>query len=172
MEKFTVFKDINLFLRKVLFRFLHDQRNRGPGACKTLQEYDKKVFEDLLALLDEKPSDVNSQIDDDTVVPRHADLKIKSKKTLLLSKNKLIGQFFDLVSNELNKLNQEDSLNEVKNAKGITIKKSDKGSDVILMSEENYVKEVKRQLGNPDIYLKLSSSPFSSLVLELNYKLT
>lgn len=39
---------------------------------------------------------------------------------------------------------------------------------MVLMSEEKYVKEAKRQLGNPDIYLRLSSSPFLTLVEEFN----
>lgn len=56
MEEFTVFKDINLFLHKLLFRFLHEQRSSSHAASKTLQEDNKKAIEDLLALLDEGPS--------------------------------------------------------------------------------------------------------------------
>lgn len=42
MEELTVFKDLNLILRKVLFRFLHEQKDKSPAACKILQEEVKK----------------------------------------------------------------------------------------------------------------------------------
>lgn len=43
---------------------------------------------------------------------------------------------------------------------------------MVLLSEENYVKDVKRQLSNSVVYLRLQQSPFPILVDELNYKLT
>lgn len=38
MEEFMVFKDTNLFLCKVLFRYLHEQKDKISAACETLQE--------------------------------------------------------------------------------------------------------------------------------------
>lgn len=94
MKEFTVYKDINLFLCKVLF--LYAQWDRSHAACETLQEDDRKAIDDLLALLDEGALDTDMPADEDTIVLRQVDLRIQSKKMLPLSKNKLTGKFFDL----------------------------------------------------------------------------
>lgn len=59
-----------------------------------MQEYEKK--KDLLALLEEGPCYIEDSVDEDTLT--QMDLKIKLNKMLPLSKNRLIGQSFDLVN--------------------------------------------------------------------------
>lgn len=62
-------------------------------------------------------------------------------------------------------------LKELKSAPGTVIKNSDKGRNVIIMNDHNYVAEVG-QLKDESAYLRLTNNPFAKLVKELNYKLT
>lgn len=113
------------------FRYLHAQWDKSPAVCETLQEDGRKTIDDLLALLDEGALDIDMPADENTIVLRQVDLRIKSKKMLPLSKSKLIDQFFDLVSNDLKSLNWEEfnqdnlnkqewaALNKLKSAKGL-----------------------------------------------------
>lgn len=91
------------FSVRYLFRYLHEQQDKSPLACETIQKDDQRAIEDLLALLDEGLVDVDELKDKESITLRQVDLKIKSKRMLPLA-NRTIGQFFDLVSNDLKSL--------------------------------------------------------------------
>lgn len=66
---------------------------------------------------------------------------------------------------------ERQALKELKGAKNVIIKRSDKGGNVILMDDSVYEKEAKRLLGDTNTYRRLDGNPFPKLVQNLNSKL-
>lgn len=63
------------------------------------------------------------------------------------------------------------ALKELKEAKEIIIKSSDKGGNTVLLSQNIYEGETMRLLNDETTYEKLSSNPFPKIVATLNFKL-
>lgn len=183
MNEFEVYKDVSLFLRKVLFRLWHAKRLNDPLTSESsLDKDEKEAIECLVALLDE-----NFEGDSDEnlchLLRRPSDLKIRSTKMPPLSKHKWLQLFLDQVKLDLMKINwkwvgpnnltnsERKALFDLQNAPNLVIKKSDKGGNVVLLSEKLYEDESLRLLGDTSTYKKLTSSPFPALVEALNGKL-
>lgn len=60
------------------------------------------------------------------------------------------------------------ALMELRNAKNIIFKKSDKGGNVVLMDNKLYETEAKRLLGDSLTYRRLDHDPFPNMVQKLN----
>jgi hypothetical protein len=58
-------------------------------------------------------------------------------------------------------------LDELKNNRYITIKKADKGSAIVIMNTEDYVREAEYQLSNAKAYQKLDSDPSETVCREI-----
>ena len=54
------------------------------------------------------------------------------------------------------------AIDELKNNSNLVIKPADKGSAVLVLSREDYIKEANRQLNESSYYRKLSADPTSS----------
>lgn len=65
-------------------------------------------------------------------------------------------------------LSERQALKELKEAKNLTIKKSDKGGNVVLLDDDKYEAEVRRLLSDPDTYSKVERNPFPKVVKALN----
>lgn len=179
MDKFTVFKDVTLFLRKVFLHSLYDQKDSAAVAALPIDAEDQKALDILNSLLEENegPSEIP------TSIRRQANLRIRSQKMPPLSKNKWLNLFLDMLQTDLEKAdwtqkspdNLTDgkipALNNLKKRNNIVIKKSDKGGNVVLLNQQDYEKEAKRLLNDQITYEKLGNNPFPALVQELNRKL-
>lgn len=74
MDKFTVFKDITLFLRKVFLRSLYDNSIATPVV--TLEADDQRALEILNSLLEENEGPLMTA----APIRRQANLRIRSQK--------------------------------------------------------------------------------------------
>lgn len=100
-----------------------------------------------------------------------------------LGKNKWLSMFLEMVQADLGEIpwkqlgqdnltpTERQALRELKEAKQVIIKRSDKGGNIVLMDDEDYEKEAKRLLGDTNTYLKIDHDPFPRVVRELNSKL-
>lgn len=98
-----------------------------------------------------------------------------------LGKNTYLSLFQEMIRNDLNQMdwsknyadnlskNDRSALKDLHQAKGVVIKRSDKGGNVVLLSEDMY--EAKRLLEDRDTYKLLEDNPFPLLVETLNEKL-
>lgn len=64
------------------------------------------------------------------------------------------------------------TLQELKSLPDCIIKPSDKGGNVVLWQEKQYLEEVFRQLNDPSCYESWNNNPFPNLVREINNHLT
>lgn len=107
MNEFEVFKDISLFLRKVLFKLWH---NKDTAAFETpelnLDKDEKEAIDNLISLLDEDYGS-DSEINPDHPHRRPSTLRIRSTKMPILSKHKWLQLFLDQVKCDLRKVNWE-----------------------------------------------------------------
>lgn len=155
MSEFEVYKDINLFLRKVIFQLWHHKKTDKIDKNTITSEEDQEALETLMSLMDD--DDIAEQLDPlHEHIRRDAGIKIKSLKMPPLSKHKALKLFLDLVQEDLknvnwgkkplDNLNKEErlALSELENAQGLVIKSSDKGGNVVLLKEEFYENEVLR----------------------------
>lgn len=69
MSEFEVFKDLNLFLRKVIFRYWHSDRGNQSTQVDEQSWEERESLEALVALLEE-----NQDFDSDTEVPDYSDM--------------------------------------------------------------------------------------------------
>lgn len=104
MDEFTVYKDINLFLRKVVFQLFHaGQKTDTPQievVSMTAEEKELHLaLENLMALLDEQ-ADSFEPVESDKF-RRPSDLRIKSLKMPPTHKYHWIRLFLDLVKKDL-----------------------------------------------------------------------
>lgn len=100
-----------------------------------------------------------------------------------LSKHKWLQLFLDQVKQDLGLVNwswigpnnltyaERKALRELEEAPNLVIKKSDKGANVVLLSEKLYEEETLRLLGDNSTYEQLTQSPFPTLINTLNNKL-
>lgn len=105
MNEFEVFKEISLFLRKVLFKLWHSNKSSNQQVPEeNLDKEDKEALENLISLLDEN---VGSDSEGETSQPirRNANLRFRSTKMPTLSKHKWLKVFLDLVQKDLGKVN-------------------------------------------------------------------
>lgn len=101
-----------------------------------------------------------------------------------LSKHKSIEFFLAQVKRDLSRVNwryrgidnltkeERKALRELEEAPGIIIKGSDKGGNLVLLTEDQYEGEALRLLGDKSTYCKLDSNPFPDIVNALNYLLS
>ncbi|KAM4807737.1 sperm-tail PG-rich repeat-containing protein 2 [Rhinophrynus dorsalis] len=166
-DKFEMVKDLHLFSRKVLLKFLHS-RPACAGA-------DDQIMKDLEDLLKENVEEVSDQ--------RFTKLKPKSKCMPPLTLNSNIKVFTELVEKDISSLSMfglfESNLvkdefkvmKELSINKEIIIKPSDKGGNVVILSEREYVAEIQRQINNKECYEQLEGDPTENIQLTLNRKL-
>ena len=64
---------------------------------------------------------------------------------------------------------ERQALRSLRERKDIVIKRADKGSAVVILSKEDYVKEAIRQLNNVSLYCKLPSDPTMKTATEINW---
>lgn len=83
------------------------------------------------------------------LLPQEVGLLIKEDEVTCKRQYKIIHEKFNV------SLEESKALRELKNAKHIVIKPADKGSAVVIMSREQYILEVERQLNDPIYYRKL-----------------
>lgn len=99
-------------------------------------------------------------------------MRIRSTKMPTLSKHKWLKVFLDLVQRDLSKVNwdwvgpknvtseeRRKALRELEEAHDLVIKKSDKGGNVVLMSETLYEDEALRLLNDTSTYKKTQGDP-------------
>lgn len=105
MNEFEVFKDISLFLRKVLFKLWH---SRGPDNTLTLESNldkdEREAINNFMSLLDENEGS-DSEVETNHPLNRKSNLKIRSTKTPTLSKHKWLQVFLDQVKQDLGRVN-------------------------------------------------------------------
>lgn len=176
MNEFQVYKDISLFLRKVIFKYWHSARHNKLQINQSDKE-ERAALDTLVSLLQE-----NADSDSDVETPDHrfelvrpSKLQIRSFKIPPLSKHKLIEFFLTQVKRDLSKVNWEyggidnltrqerKALREMEEAPGIVIKGSDKGGNVVLLTEDQY------EGMNPRI-VSFTQIPFLSLSMLLSTK--
>lgn len=107
MDEFTVYKDIHLFLRKVVFQLFYAGQNTvssqtDQGTTTLEKKEDQLALENLMALLNEQTDSAES-VDSDKI-RRTSELRIKSLKMPPIYKYHWIRLFLDLVKNDLNKI--------------------------------------------------------------------
>lgn len=107
MSEFEVFKDVSLFLRKVIFRYWHSDRGDQSAEMDEQSKEERDSLEALIALLEE-----NQEFDSDAeppnvsqTCPRPSKLSIKSLKMPSLSKHKRIHFFLEQVKKDLSRIN-------------------------------------------------------------------
>lgn len=100
-----------------------------------------------------------------------------------LSKHKQIQSFLEQVQRDLSTLDwnyrgidnlrpeERKALKELKEAKEVIIKSSDKGGNIVLLSQDLYERETMRLLKDENTYKKLSYNPFPEIIDALNFKL-
>ena len=72
---------------------------------------------------------------------------------------------FDTKSSYSNLTKEERlALNSLRDDTFIIIKEADKGSDVVVLDKDDYLKEAKKQLSDKETYEELSSDPISPLI--------
>lgn len=125
----------------------------------------------------------SSDEDDGEERGRDVNLKIKSTKMPSLSRNKWISIVLNFLRSDLKKINwsiqSPDNMNgeerrgliELKNDASIVIKNSDKGGNIVIMNDEDYVDEIERQCKDESTYMRLTNNLLPDLISELNYKL-
>jgi hypothetical protein len=96
--------------------------------------------------------------------------------------NKTLETFYRAVKNDLIKVNQQRTtlgpdnlskedrafLKELKQNPHVTIKKSDKGSAIVLMNMSDYLREGYKQLNDQQFYQKLDSDPTNKIAIKIN----
>ncbi|KAM5140434.1 alpha-2-macroglobulin-like protein 1 [Mantella aurantiaca] len=168
-DEFEIYKDLQLFLRRVNLKLLYG-RDKVPPIDSSL-------------LLDNRPED---QHEDNWLLSPLLDplpisgLKNKSTRIPSISTNRHIQMFFELVSKDIRTLNwstlardnlsrgERRALGELEHNRDIVIKPSDKGGNVVIWKVEAYMEEANRQLSDPDCYTKIPTNPFPPLVAEIN----
>ncbi|XP_053548919.1 cilia- and flagella-associated protein 46-like [Bombina bombina] len=70
---------------------------------------------------------------------------------------------FDKITKDNLNRDERNALHDLMNKSGIIIKQADKGGNLVVMNETNYVNEVKRQLKNKDQYMALQLNPIASI---------
>lgn len=106
MNEFEVYKDVSLFLRKVIFKYWHNNRHNTQTVDPNNQE-EQEALHTLVSLLQENAdSDSDSELPSDPVLMnRPSNLTTKSLKMPPLSKHKWIKLFLDQVQKDLTKIN-------------------------------------------------------------------
>lgn len=185
MNEFEVYKDISLYLRKVIFRYWHSTRHTEINPS-TQNKEEREALDALVSLLQEN-ADSDSDIETPpelSVLTRSANLSIRSVKMPPLSKHKSIEFFLAQVKRDLSKVDwkyrgidnltreERKALKELEETPGIVIKGSDKGGNLVLLTEDQYENEVLRLLGDKSTYRKFDSNTFPDIVNELNYLLS
>lgn len=79
----------------------------------------------------------------------------------------------DWTQKSIDNLSKKDrtALRKLQDAKEVVIKRSDKGGNVVLMSEEMYDGDIRHLLGDGDTYKQLENNPFPAIVQVLNEKI-
>lgn len=180
-----VYKDINLFLHKVIFRIWHaghekDSAQDDRSTYVTPEDKDERLsLENLLAPLDEQIGDEDEP--DLDRIRRPSNLYIKSNKMPPIYKHHWMKIFLDLVKDDLHRLDwssrgldnlssdERKAMHEV--VRDLIIKSSDKGGNVVLLSSDMYEKEIFKQLSDTSTCKRLTSNPLPILVVILNQKL-
>ncbi|XP_073465173.1 NACHT, LRR and PYD domains-containing protein 3-like [Aquarana catesbeiana] len=183
MNEFEVFKDINLFLRKVLFKLWHHNNPDNKSTPDSnLDKDENEAINNLMALLEENANS-DSETENSHPIRRKSNLRIKSTKMPALSKHKWLQLFLDQVKLDLGRINWEwlgssnltssekKALKELQEAPNLVIKRSDKGGNVVLLSEKIYEDEAFRLLSDTSTYQQLMGTPFPALIDTLNTKL-
>lgn len=104
MSVFEVYKDVSLYLRKVIFRYWHSERgNKQTVEIDKHTKEERESLEALVALLEENlesdsETETNSPI---SSCPRPSKLPIKSLKMPPFSKHKQIHLFLEQVQKDL-----------------------------------------------------------------------
>lgn len=101
MQEFEVYKDINMFLRKVIFRSWHLNRE-NTDTKKSVNQEEQEALNNLILLLQENldsesDSEKSERLD---MSNRPSNLVIKSSKMPPISKHKWIKLFLDQVQRE------------------------------------------------------------------------
>lgn len=128
-------------------------------------------------------NDKTQDVKDDTVIPDIHRVEFKLKDFELYIKSDFlpptvfhpVETFVNLVKADFEKFridslhkplsypnmthNEIQALNELTNNHTITIKPADKGGGIVVMDTSTYLQEAYRQLGDTDVYLKLSKDP-------------
>lgn len=183
MQEFEVYKDINMFLRKVIFKSWH-LNHENTDTTEFANQEEQEALNNLIMLLQEN-SDSDSEIPENLGVNnRPSNLVIKSTKMPPMSKHKWIKLFLDQVQKDLRKISwdwkgldnltreERHALKELQEAPNLVIKSSDKGGNIVLLSERQYEEEVMRQLRDTSTYNKLTENPFPRIIRALNEKLS
>lgn len=98
MDQFEIYKDINLFLRKVYLRLVHSGVVGDAELTKPLHdERYQQAINELISLMEEWMSDEDAVDDAVNTWKRQANLTIRSTKMPQIRKNHWIGVFLDLV---------------------------------------------------------------------------
>lgn len=168
MDEFEIYKDLNLFLRRVYYRSLYSDRPSEPNVTREPSTGDTLALKQLESLFEE--GGISSD-DDETSAScswrRDAGLRIWSTKMPQLRKDKRLGIFLDLVQEDLAKINwhindtsnlpsdERQALMELRKSDKIIIKPRDKGGNVVLLPIDMYEAEVHRLLSDQSTYKKL-----------------
>lgn len=114
---------------------------------------------------------------------RQAHLTIRPVKMRPFRRNRCLGVFLDLVEEDLNKVRwdgtlgynlspeERNALRELSEAPNLIIQPSDKGGNVVLLSEKYYEDEILRQLSDQSTYVRLKTNLFPLVIGSLNHKL-
>lgn len=190
LDRFEVTKDIQLFARKLILKQLYSKETPKQPKFK-LQEL--IALDNLIALLDENESpDLIDQIDLEQLLGRfdQSDLpqppvqtfKKKSDKFPALNTNSNVLAFVKLTHNEIRKINitskkqhnlspkEREALKSLASNSTITIKPSDKGGNIVILDNDQYVAICNNILSNQQWYCKISSSKIEKFNKEF-YKL-
>ncbi|XP_068129502.1 extracellular calcium-sensing receptor-like [Hyperolius riggenbachi] len=168
-------------LLKLMFLGEHEQ-SQTKTHSHFLSVGDRRAIVELESLKDE--IDDGGGPDDNPIegeAPLHTNLKPRSKFMPSITSNKYVSVFLELVEEDLRKLDwnmapptqnisvaERKALQELQNAPSLVIKPSDKGGNIVLLREHDYMEEIKRQLSDTETYRKLKSNPFEVIKTNLN----
>lgn len=172
--KFDLVKDLNLFVRKLLLKNMYD---RNFNATSQLSREEDKTLEQLVSLLEENDkldlidcididkllADVDVVSNEKTIKPKST-LKKKSDQFPAPSSNPNAATFLKLVSRDLNKIplkaNPKDNMTHLEKQAlkdssknySLVIKPSDKGGNIVVMDNDQYVAMCNKILQNENWY--------------------
>ena len=81
---------------------------------------------------------------------------------------KILSQEFEIPCQRNLTKDEQKALENLRNYEDITIKQADKGSAVVVMDKETYIREAMRQLNDQDVYTLLDRDPTSDMVENIN----
>ncbi|KAM4038422.1 uncharacterized protein ACNLHF_016745 [Anomaloglossus baeobatrachus] len=166
-DLFTVAKDLNLFLRKVV---LHKIHARGPSLNPCTVERE----EEAVRTLEELEGQASGELDN--IFPTR--LYPRSTTFPPFSLCPQVQVFHDLVMGDLRSLSKrtnnnnlavkhQRALEELRKLEGVIIKPADKGGNVVVWPSAMYEREVYKQLRNTDFYQMLPSNPTNGFLTQL-----